>query len=285
MKPEVITTIRTLQKKADALRCDGKIIALVPTMGYLHAGHKSLIVRARTMADVVIVSIFVNPTQFAPNEDYQRYPRDIEHDLVVIAEAGGDIVFYPAVDEMYHPAFSTYVDVGEVSQRFEGQFRPTHFRGVTTVVAKLLNITKPHIAIFGQKDAQQAFIIQKMVRDLNFDVDIKIAPIVREPDGLAMSSRNVYLSADERKRAAALYRALSYAQETIRKGVTDIQSIYSEMYALIQSSHPTQIDYIAFINPETFEELTTLEVPVLLIAVAVRYGSTRLIDNIIIHRK
>lgn len=280
---QVITDVSEMQGTAERFRNEGKRIALVPTMGYLHSGHASLIVRARSLADVVIVSVFVNPTQFGPTEDFARYPRDFEHDSLVATESGADIIFAPAADAMYPAGFSTTVDAGEVTQQFEGKFRPTHFRGVTTVVAKLFNITKPHVALFGQKDAQQAFIIQKMVRELNFDIQIVIAPIVREPDGLAMSSRNTYLSPEERKRATALFRSLSHAKKRILEGETNVTLLRAEMLDILSASQPTSIDYIAFIDPYTFTELQSVEKGDVLIALAVRYGTTRLIDNILLH--
>jgi pantoate--beta-alanine ligase len=187
----IISKDKEMQKVADELRKEGKIIGVVPTMGYLHEGHLSLIRLAKEKSDVVITTIFVNPLQFAPNEDYDRYPRDFERDVKLAQSAGCDIIFHPSVEEMYPQNFLTYVEVDKLTKVLEGEFRPTHFRGVTTVVAKLFNITKPHIAVFGQKDAQQALIIKQIVRDLNFDIEIIVAPIVREPDGLAMSSRNV----------------------------------------------------------------------------------------------
>jgi len=281
---QIVTSISAMQQLADQLRLEGKRIALVPTMGYLHAGHASLIVRARSLADVVVVSVFVNPTQFAPNEDFARYPRDLEHDKKIAEDAGADIIFHPTVEEMYPVGFSTTIDPGDVALRFEGKFRPTHFRGVTTVVAKLFNITKPHIALFGQKDVQQAFIIQKMVRELNFDIQIVIAPVVRENDGLAMSSRNTYLSKDERARATALYKSLEHARKRILEGEKNLNAIQQEMRKIIEASNPTQIDYIAFIHPDTFEELQSLEMPDIIIALAVRYGATRLIDTFYIHQ-
>jgi pantoate--beta-alanine ligase len=271
-----------MQEVSEKFRCEGKKIAVVPTMGYLHNGHTSLIERASSLADIVITTIFVNPTQFGPNEDFTRYPRDFEHDKVVAHTAGSDIIFYPDAEEIYPTGFSSIVEVEGASSILEGVFRPNHFRGVTTVVAKLLNITKPHIAVFGQKDAQQVFLIQKMVRDFNFDVDIIIAPIVREADGLAMSSRNMYLNETERKSALVLFRSLQHAAERIQQGERSIALLRKEMLNIIQSGAPTQIDYIAFINPTTFSETEHLNQPEILVALAVRFGTTRLIDNSLI---
>jgi pantoate--beta-alanine ligase len=278
----IIKTISEMQNVSEQLRFEGKKIALVPTMGYLHRGHATLIERARTLADVVVTSIFVNPTQFAPNEDFTRYPRDLVHDTKIAEAAGADIIFHPSASDMYPPTSSTYVMVEDVSKLLEGGFRPTHFRGVTTVVAKFFNIVKPHIAIFGQKDAQQVFIIQKMVRELNINVQLMVVPIVREEDGLALSSRNAYLSEEERKRALVLSQSLSKAKEHILAGERNLAQLRSEIQTTIQSGQPTGIDYIAFINPETFQPTEVLLPQGVLIALAVRFGTTRLIDNILI---
>lgn len=271
-----------MQDISERFRCEGRKIAVVPTMGYLHRGHASLIERARSLADVVITTIFVNPTQFAPNEDLSRYPRDIDHDKIVASDAVADIIFFPDTEEMYTNEFKSTVEVEGVSKILEGAFRPTHYRGVTTVVAKIINITKPHIAVFGQKDAQQAFIIKKMVRDLNYDIDIIIAPIVREADGLAMSSRNIYLSEAERKNALVLSRSLKKASDQILQGERSIELLRAEIQSIIQSGQPASIDYIAFVNPMTFMEIENIEVQNILILLAVRFGSTRLIDNSLI---
>lgn len=278
----ILKTIREMQEVSEKFRRESEKIAVVPTMGYLHQGHTSLIERANSLSDVVITTIFVNPTQFGQNEDYTRYPRDFEHDKAVAHAAGSDIIFYPDAEEMYPKGFGSIVEVEEVSNILEGKFRPKHFRGVTTVVTKLLNITKPHIAIFGQKDAQQAFIIRKIIKDLNFDIDIVIAPIIREADGLAMSSRNIYLNETERKNAPVLFRSLQYAAKQIQQGERSVASLRKEMLNIIQSGAPTQIDYIAFINSATFSETECMDQPDILVALAVRFGSTRLIDNILI---
>jgi pantoate--beta-alanine ligase len=274
-----------MQDAAEQFRREGKSIAVVPTMGYLHRGHASLIELARSRADVVITTIFVNPTQFAPNEDFNRYPRDLDHDKTIAEAAGTDIIFFPDVAEMYPQEYNSKVEVERVSKILEGTFRPTHFRGVTTVVAKLFHITKPHIAIFGQKDAQQAFIVQKMVKDLNFDIDILIVPIVREQDGLALSSRNVYLNETERKNALVLYHSLQHAAQRIHIGEKNVSNLRIEMENIIKNGNPTQIDYIAFVNPEIFKEVEIIEPPEVLVALAVRFGATRLIDNIRIKAK
>jgi pantoate--beta-alanine ligase len=279
----IISKVKEMQKVADELRKEGKIIGVVPTMGYLHEGHLSLIRLAKEKSDVVITTIFVNPLQFAPNEDYDRYPRDFERDVKLAQSAGCDIIFHPSVEEMYPQNFLTYVEVDKLTKVLEGEFRPTHFRGVTTVVAKLFNITKPHIAVFGQKDAQQALIIKQMVRDLNFDIEIIVAPIIREPDGLAMSSRNVYLSDSERKDATVLYESLKLAEKLIENGERNSKNIILKMEELIKSKPTAKIDYIAIVEPETLEKVETLsEGKEYLIALAVRIGSTRLIDNTIV---
>jgi pantoate--beta-alanine ligase len=280
---EVIRTIGDMQAWSEQTRMSGKRIGVVPTMGYLHAGHTSLMERTRRQSDAVITTVFVNPTQFGPGEDYERYPRDFEHDRALAARAGTDVLFVPDVREMYPEGYATYVEVEQVSRMLEGKFRPTHFRGVTTVVLKLLHITKPHLAVFGQKDAQQAFIVRKMVRELNLDVAIDVAPIVREPDGLAMSSRNVYLSPSERARATVLFRSLQLAEQRIQAGERSVESVRTAMLNLIASGNPTQVDYVAFVRPETFQEIQEIEPPAVLALLAVRFGSTRLIDNMLIN--
>ena len=277
----IVNTIREMQSLAESFRTQRKKIGVVPTMGYLHAGHVSLIKTARELSDVVITTIFVNPTQFGPSEDFERYPRDFERDQKLASDAGADIIFSPLQDEMYAPGFGTYVEVEDISKALEGKFRPTHFRGVTTIVAKLLNITKPHVAVFGQKDAQQAFLIRKMAADLNFDVSIIIAPIVREADGLALSSRNVYLNLDERQRATALYKSLKRAELLINQGERSADKLHIEMEKILTDANPTQVDYIVFVNPDSFKEVGTLTPPAVLVALAVRFDSTRLIDNMI----
>lgn len=279
MPVQILKTIHEMQETADRLRCEGRKIAVVPTMGYLHRGHTSLIERARELADIVVTTIFVNPMQFSPNEDFKRYPRDFERDQKLAYEAGSDMLFVPQALEMYPQGFSTSVEVERVSTILEGKFRPTHFRGVTTVVSKFFNIVKPQIAIFGQKDIQQAFIIQTLVKDLNYGITIIIAPIVREDDGLAMSSRNVYLNETERKNAIVLFNSLQYASERVRAGERNALTLRSDMEHLMQRGNPSQIDYIAFIKPISFEEVEKIESPEVLVAVAARFGTTRLIDN------
>lgn len=278
---KIIKSIDEMQEASEQLRREGKI-AFVPTMGSLHKGHISLIEIARSYADVVITSIFVNPKQFGPNEDYSRYPRDFDNDKILAEKAGTNIIFYPDVGEMFPVGFDSNVDVEDVSKVLEGVFRPNHFRGVITVVTKLFNIVKPHIAIFGQKDAQQAFLIKKIVKDLNFDIDIVTAPIVREPDGLAMSSRNVYLSDIERKNASVLFLSLQHAAKLIGDGEKSTAVLKIKIEKIIHSGSPAQIDYIAFVDPSTFNEVQNLKSPEVIVLLAVRFGTTRLIDNIII---
>lgn len=280
-----MNTIAVIQEIRDYLQSvrEGNSVGFVPTMGYLHEGHLSLIRKAKSECDVVVVSIFVNPTQFAPNEDFSRYPRDLERDAALAQSVGCDVLFVPSVEEMYPPDFSSAVVVEHLSSVLEGKFRPTHFKGVTTVVLKLLNIVQPDVAYFGQKDAQQAIIIKRMVTDLNVPVRIDVVPTVREADGLAMSSRNIYLNGEERKKAVVLYQSLKLAQTMIHTGERNCANILSAMQRLIQSQHPTQIDYIDIVDAKTLKSKTELhDNDTVLIPLAVRFGTTRLIDNIMI---
>jgi len=256
-------------------------VGFVPTMGYLHEGHLSLVKQARAENPSVVVSIFVNPTQFSPQEDLAAYPREPQRDLAMLEKEGTDIVFMPSADEMYPPGFNSWVELGGVTERLEGAARPSHFRGVTTVVAKLFDITLPTKAYFGQKDAQQAIVIKKMVADLNMNLEIVVAPTVREPDGLAMSSRNIYLNPEERQAAAVLYQALSLAQGLYLQGEKDAERIRRGMTALIQKEPLATIDYVSIADTETLEELDTVKPPAL-VSLAVKIGKTRLIDNIVL---
>ncbi|MGA2623072.1 MAG: pantoate--beta-alanine ligase [Bacteroidota bacterium] len=279
----IINSISEMQHAADALRREGKRIGVVPTMGYLHEGHLSLIRIAKKKSDIVITTVFVNPAQFGPNEDLSRYPRDLDRDTHLAETAGTDILFVPNEKEMYPEGYHSYVNVEKITEVLEGSFRPTHFRGVATVVAKLFNITKPHVAVFGQKDAQQAAVVRQAVKDLNFDVEIIVAPIVREPDGLAMSSRNVYLSPDERKQALALSQSLELARKRIATGERKCEVVLAEMKNHIASQPSAQIDYISIADATTLQELTRLgRGTTALVSLAVRIGSTRLIDNALI---
>ncbi len=272
----IVEKKKEMQRISEELRKEGKIIGFVPTMGYLHEGHLSLVDIARKNSDVVVVSIFVNPTQFGPNEDYEEYPRDLERDKKLLEERGCDILFYPSVEEMYPPGFRTEVHVKEWSEVYCGASRPGHFKGVTTVVMKLFHIVKPHLAVFGEKDFQQLRIIERMVEDM--DMDIKIIPgkIIREKDGLAMSSRNTYLSPDERKRATVLYRALVYARERIKE-MENLDELKKEMREMIEREGG-EVDYIVFIDPVTLEERKEKKSPMRCL-LAVRMGKARLIDN------
>jgi len=279
---KVISSVKEMQESADHIRREGRRIGFVPTMGYLHEGHLSLIDIARQNSDVVVVSIYVNPTQFGRGEDFSRYPRDLNRDRGMAEQRGVDILFVPSDSEMYLPGHSTYVDVEGISQVLEGEIRPGHFRGVATVVAKLFNIVKPDVAVFGQKDAQQAFIIRKMVNDLNFGIEIIVGPVIRERDGLAMSSRNVYLSPQERKEAPILYQSLVLAGSLIRGGESDLSKVELEMSKLIRRESTGSVDYITFVDLDTFRKVETIRgLKQVLCLIAVRFGSTRLIDNMI----
>jgi pantoate--beta-alanine ligase len=253
-------------------------VGFVPTMGYLHEGHLFLARRARAENDVSVVSIFVNPTQFGPKEDFARYPRDPDRDLALLEKERTDLVLMPPVEEMYPPGTSTWVDVENVTKTLEGAARPGHFRGVSTVVAKLFNIVEPTKAYFGQKDAQQVVVIQKMVTDLNMNLEVVVVPTQREPDGLAMSSRNVYLNPEERKAAVVLWKSMNLAQGLRQKGERDAEKIRSEMVALIKREPLARIDYVSIADPQTLEELAQIKGPAL-VSMAVYMGKTRLIDN------
>ncbi len=275
---EVIRKVRELK----ARRTDWpRPIGLVPTMGYLHEGHVTLVRRARSQTATVVATIFVNPAQFGPTEDFGRYPRALEGDLSLLQSEEVDVVFAPPVSEMYPEGFSSWVDVEGVTLRFEGAARPGHFRGVATVCNKLFNIVNADRAYFGQKDAQQVAAIRKMVTDLNMNLDVEVLPTVREADGLAMSSRNSYLNPRERTAAAVLFRALHAARDMHRGGCRDATAIASRMEEIVGQEELAQLDYAAVVDPVSFEELQSLERPGLAI-VAARIGSTRLIDNMLL---
>ena len=278
---KVINSISEMQRTADRLRASGAAIALVPTMGYLHEGHLSLIRLAHEQADKVIVSIFVNPAQFGSGEDLDRYPRDFERDEKLCRQENTDYIFHPAAGEMYQGNHLTYVTTGDLAGKLCGRSRPDHFRGVTTVVSKLFNIVKPHVAVFGQKDAQQALILRRMVIDLNFDIHMIIAPIVREPDGLAMSSRNKYLSERERVQAAVLFQALEHADDLIHRNIRDAESIRIEMKKIITRSELVRLEYLEIVDYDTLSPVAEVGEGTL-IALAAYLGNTRLIDNILI---
>ncbi|MCP4348783.1 MAG: pantoate--beta-alanine ligase [Desulfobacterales bacterium] len=278
---EIIRTVKEMQARSDLVRRQGKTIAFIPTMGYLHDGHLSLIKEGRKVGDDVVVSIFVNPTQFGPGEDLESYPRNFDKDRELIQETGADAIFAPDKDDVYAKEFQTYVQLKKLPNHLCGISRPIHFRGVATVVTKLFNIVKPHFAIFGQKDCQQLLVIRQMVRDLNFDTEVIGAPIVRESDGLAMSSRNTYLTSEQRVSALSLNKSLKKARELVENGTTDPSEIIDAAKKLITSHPDTVIDYISVCDPETLDEITTIDGPALM-ALAVRLGKTRLIDNTIL---
>jgi pantoate--beta-alanine ligase len=257
-------------------------VGFVPTMGYLHEGHLALVRQARAENSSVLVSIFVNPTQFGPQEDFDKYPRNPKRDLAMLEKEGVDLVFMPSVAEMYPSQFDSWVEVGKVAERLEGATRPGHFRGVATVVAKLFNIVQPDKAYFGQKDAQQALVIKKIVADLDMNLEVVIVPTVREPDGLAMSSRNTYLNPEERKAATVLYQALSLAQKLWSQGEKDAQTIRQQMTDLIKKQPLADIDYISIADAETLDELDKVRPPAV-VSLAVRIGKTRLIDNVVVN--
>ncbi len=266
---------------ADDARQKGLRIGFVPTMGYFHEGHLALMRRAKELADQVVVSIFVNPIQFGPQEDFRQYPRDLERDICLAQEVGVDVIFTPEAQEMYPETFQTYVEVDKLTKPLCGARRPGHFRGVTTVCLKLFNIVRPHLAVFGLKDYQQYLVIRRMVADLDLDLEIIGHPIVREADGLAMSSRNVYLSTEERKSATCLYKALGLAQEKIKQGLREVSLLKRELEQFILSHPYTRIDYVEFCHPETLEPLSEVRGPTLL-ALAVLVGKARLIDNTVL---
>lgn len=280
---DIITSAKAFQEHADETRKHGRTIAFVPTMGFFHEGHLALLREGRKRADELVLSIFVNPTQFGPNEDFEAYPRDLERDLDFVKKEGVNSVFNPTVDELYGKEFQTYVNLEKLPQHLCGISRPVFFRGVATVVSKLFNIVKPHIAIFGQKDYQQLAIIRKMVNDLNFDIDIIGVPTVREPDGLAMSSRNAYLLPGERPAASSLYKSLQKAKAQVQNGIIDANRIIDDARQLIMSYPEAAIDYINICDPKTLEDVHIIQGAVVM-ALAVKIGRTRLIDNIILTR-
>jgi pantoate--beta-alanine ligase len=278
---QIITSITEMQSSAEALRREGRRIGFVPTMGFLHEGHLSLMRTARQENDVVVASIFVNPAQFGPKEDLDRYPRDAEGDRLKCGPAGVDILFTPSAEEMYPERPVVFVTVDGLSDILEGAIRPGHFRGVATVVAKLFHIVKPHRAYFGQKDFQQCAVIKRMKKGLDLDVEIAVLPTMREPDGLAMSSRNSYLNAEQRKKAACLFRALTAAEELVRSGVREPEKVQQKMRAVMLAEKDVQVDYAEVSDPDTLEPIRTMQERVVLL-VAARIGATRLIDNLLV---
>lgn len=279
---QTITGIKEMQAFSNRVRGEGKTIALVPTMGFLHPGHVSLMEEGKKRGDILIISIFVNPTQFGAGEDYDSYPRDMERDRQLAQEAGVDVIFNPAVTEMYPSGFQTYVSVEEATKNLCGMARPTHFRGVTTVVCKLFTIVKPHVAIFGEKDFQQLVVIRQMVSDLNLDLEIAGMPIYREEDGLAMSSRNKYLNPDERKAALCLVNSLKKATALFEQGERKVKKIVEEVKHSIEAEKLARIDYVKICNAKTIQEVEQINQEAVL-ALAVNIGKTRLIDNVLLH--
>lgn len=277
----VVNDIAEVREALAEARGLGKSIGLVPTMGALHEGHLSLVRASAAECGFTVVSVFVNPTQFGPGEDLERYPRDLENDAKLAADAGADFVFAPTAGAMYPAGYATYVEVERLTDGLCGARRPGHFRGVTTVVTKLFNICSPDVAYFGQKDAQQAVVIKRMTRDLDMDVEVRVLPTVREPDGLAMSSRNEYLSGDERLQATCLYRALQKAEELYAKGVRSAERIIAEMTAIIETERDTKIDYISAVDAGELLPVEEITEPTL-VALAVFVGDTRLIDNVVL---
>jgi pantoate--beta-alanine ligase len=274
-------TLATVAEARTARAALSGSVGFVPTMGALHEGHLTLVRKARAANDHVFVSIFVNPTQFAPSEDFTAYPRDLQRDLDLLVKEGVDYVFTPSTQEMYPPGSETYVDVGSIAEPLEGTFRPGHFRGVATVVLKLFNMVRPTRAYFGRKDAQQLAVIRRMVRDLGLDVEIVPLETVREPDGLAMSSRNAYLNPVERQAAVCLWNALSLAREMWTRGARDAEAFRRRMGEVIEEEELARIDYVSVADPETLQELERIHGKAL-VSLAVRLGRTRLIDNIML---
>jgi pantoate--beta-alanine ligase len=278
---EILTTVETMQQRCAGVRHAGKRLGFVPTMGALHAGHISLVHAAKAQCDAVAVSIFVNPTQFGPTEDFSKYPRTLERDLEMLRSEGVDIAFTPSTEEMYPSGATTFVDVEGISDRLDGRSRPGHFRGVATVVSELFHIVQPSAAFFGQKDAAQCAVIRQMVRDLMLPVEIVVCPIIREPDGLAMSSRNAYLSPEERKQALVLSRALKNIQRAVEKGEADPEKLKALAAAIFREEPKVTVDYIELVHPNTLLPAATVAHGTL-VAVAAKVGSTRLIDNIVL---
>jgi pantoate--beta-alanine ligase len=280
---QTITSIKEMQTLSNRVREEGKTMALVPTMGFFHQGHLSLMEEGRRRGDLLVISIFVNPTQFGTGEDYEDYPRDMKRDQRLAKETGVDAIFTPSVTEMYPSGYQTHVNVEEVTRNLCGISRPTHFRGVTTVVCKLLNIVKPHVAIFGEKDFQQLVAIRQMVSDLNLDMEIVGMPIYREEDGLAMSSRNRYLTTDERKTALCLSRSLKRAKELFEQGERKTEEIIKEIKKIIEAEKLARIDYVKICDVKTLKDIEQINQEAVL-ALAVKIGKARLIDNIVLRK-
>jgi pantoate--beta-alanine ligase len=278
---KICATIAEARAACCQLRAERKRLGLVPTMGALHAGHLSLVRAAKARCAAVVVSIFVNPTQFGPKEDFAKYPRPFESDCAALEKEGADMIFAPTADEMYAKGETTWVTVEGLSEKLDGRSRPGHFRGVTTVVAKLFHVIEPEVAFFGQKDAAQLAVIRRMVRDLNFPVEIVGCPIVREPDGLAMSSRNAYLSAEERRRALVLHRSLQQVEKAFREGERNARDLAQSGHAVLAEEPEVRLDYFEIVDPETLDPIDAASGRSL-VAVAAYVGSTRLIDNVVL---
>jgi pantoate--beta-alanine ligase len=274
----LIREMHEVRSLTEQIHLEGKRIGLVPTMGFLHQGHLSLIARAKQDSDFVLTTLFVNPTQFGPTEDFATYPRDVERDARLAFGAGADALFVPATGAIYPEGYDTFVHVGTLTDVLEGKSRPGHFRGVATIVAKLFNITRPDVAFFGQKDAQQVAVIRKMVRDLDFNIEIVVCPIIREPDGLAMSSRNTYLTSAQRQEATVLWKSLQKAEVLIRGGERNASVVIGAVRDMITHASSGVIDYISIADAITLAEMTECRGQIL-ISLAVRFGKTRLIDN------
>ena len=280
----IIRSINLLRNELKAVRSKNQTIGFVPTMGAFHEGHLSLMRNARRDNDIVVVSVFVNPTQFGPHEDFKKYPRQIKIDELFAKKEKVDIIFYPSAEKMYQPGYLTYVNVTNISKVLCGRSRSNHFNGVATVVSKLINITEPDVMYLGQKDAQQAAIIKAMVKDLNFNVRIKICPIVREKNGLAMSSRNIYLSQKQRDEAPIIYKSLVGAKNKILSEKTSSKSIINWIDSNIKDNSSGIVDYIECVNADTLDPITKIKGRIM-IAIAVKFGKTRLIDNIVFHSR
>ncbi len=278
---EILRSKKEMQAWSEQFQAQGLTIGLVPTMGYFHQGHLSLMEKGRPLCDRLVVSIFVNPTQFGENEDLDAYPIDIERDIELAGKTGVDAVFLPTRDDMYAPGFQTYVELTDLPNHLCGKFRPIHFKGVATVVTKLFNIVKPQVAVFGQKDYQQLQVIRRLTRDLDWNIRIEAGEIFREPDGLAMSSRNTYLSEEERSSALSLSKALERARQAVAEGTRDVTTLEQDVIRFISSFAHTTVEYAEFCHPQTLENVSTVEGKTLL-ALAVRVGNTRLIDNTVI---
>ncbi len=277
----ILNNPKALQSHSEQLRLSHRRIGFVPTMGALHDGHLSLVKIAKSRADVVMMSIFVNPLQFGKTEDFGKYPRPFERDVALARSAGVDVLFAPSAEALYGEGFQSFVEVSEISKGFEGAIRPTHFRGVATVVLKLLNLAKPHVAVFGEKDAQQLTLVRRMITDLNLDVEIIGAPIVREPDGLAMSSRNVYLTPEQRQESTVLYRALMLAKSQLDAGERTVETLKRLVTTTIKTSPIASIDYVELVDDETFSPTLSLQSgKSYFLILAVRFGDVRLLDNL-----